>query len=156
NTSTGRGTDVGGPDSNLIKTIAFGRNGNLYGGNGGWYRIDKTTGEMSSQISLTPGSAEGLDRKPIYVMMAPTTFNVYRGRFIGGGIGDLGDSDDHYLAVGNGLTALRAESPIMVAVRSTLTDARAAYMELGLEQHVSITGLLQQLEAFDFQADAYQ
>ncbi len=59
------------------------------------------------------------------VNVPPTSFQVFRGVLESGDLSSLLNSDDNYLVVRNGVTALRTESPIMLRVSGPIAGADA-------------------------------
>ncbi len=74
----------------------------------------------------------------------PSSFTVFRGVLEAGGLAELLTSNNAYLQVRNGVTALRTESPITVTFSAnwptTTTD-----MRFQIENKVSINGLTQRI-----------
>ncbi len=90
------------------------------------------------------------------VAVPPTSFSVFRGVLESGGLSDLLVSDDSYLVVRNGATTLMSESPITVTFDTTSPNAIPASLDFMVENHVSITGLTQRIDMFDFTAGSYE
>ncbi len=88
--------------------------------------------------------------------VAPTSFTVFRGVQESGNLASLAASDDNYLVVRNGVTALRTESPVTVIVDATSPTQTASALTSKVENHVSITGLTQRIDLFDFVAGSYE
>ncbi len=60
------------------------------------------------------------------------------------------------MVVRNGITALRTESPITLTFDGTSPVAIPGYLDFKVENHVSITGLMQRIDMFDFTAGSYE
>ncbi len=147
--NTAVGTDVSAVGGDFgIQTIAFGPNGMLYGGRDNWYSIDTTTGALTFISSGQMSDVRGVT--PVTVIVLPNGFNIFRGTLISGNLNSLLRSDDDYLVVRNGVTALRTESPITVDVSYTSPTQTSAGLKFQWENKVSITGLEQRLEAKNY------
>ncbi len=90
------------------------------------------------------------------IRVDPTAFSVYRGVREGGGLAEMRQSDDQYLVVRNGITALPTESPIAVIFDGTSPNATLSALKFTAEAHVSITGLRQRIDFYDFAAAGYE
>ncbi len=101
-------------------------------------------------IKFAPVAASG----PVTV--PPSSFSVFRGVLESGGLAELAASDDQYMIIRNGITALRTESPITLIVDGTSPNQTVSDLKFVLENHVSITGLTQRLDLFDFVAGSYE
>ncbi len=91
-----------------------------------------------------------------YALLTPNDFTVFRGNYESGGLDELAQSDERYLVVRNGVTALRTESPITVIFYGTAPVDRPWQIKLSMENHVSITGLIQRVDMFNFILNTYQ
>ncbi len=85
----------------------------------------------------------------------PTSFTVFRGALESGTLTSILTSDDIYVVVKNGATALASESPITVIIEGTAPNETAGDFRFREEGHVSITGLRQRLDLYDFDAAQY-
>ncbi len=84
----------------------------------------------------------------------PDNFNVFRGVRESGGLPELTSSDDQYMVIRNGVTALRTESPITLIVEGH-APTLVVTLSVQVENHVSITGLTQRVDAFNFVTSSY-
>ncbi len=80
----------------------------------------------------------------------PSSFSVFRGVLEAGDLSSLLNSDDNYLVVRNGVTALRTESPIMLRVSGHSPIQSPITLQFVVENKVSITGLNQLIDLFDY------
>lgn len=87
--------------------------------------------------------------------VAPSSFTVFRGSLISGGLPELLNSDDQYLVVRNGPIAQPSEAPITVLFEGVVSQATASQLDLKVEAKVSISNLQQQVDLFDWQANSY-
>ncbi len=85
----------------------------------------------------------------------PTSYGVFRGVYDSGTVADLLVSDDSYLVVHNGVTALRTESPITIDFYGTSPVGVPTSMSLQMENHVSINGLTQRMSEYNYIAGTY-
>ncbi len=88
--------------------------------------------------------------------VTPSSFSVFRGVLESGGIPQLATSDDSYVIIRNGITALRTESPITLIVDGTAASSTLTSLTCTVENKVSITGLTQRIDLFDFVAGQYE
>ncbi len=114
----------------------------------------------SGRIAIEWGSSwnMGIDNISIseQPIVPPTGFNVFRGVLEGGNVSSLIGSDDNYVVVKNGVTALRTESPITVEVLGTSPTQAVTILKFNVENRVSITGLNQYIDMYDWTASAYE
>ncbi len=106
----------------------------------GWGRVDVYNAMQAARLSS----------------VLPTSFSVFRGTQVSGSLTSLFNSDDDYVVVQNGVTALRTESPITVTIIGTSPIQVASIFNFTVENHVSITGLTQRIEFYDFVAARYE
>ncbi len=85
----------------------------------------------------------------------PTSFNVFRGVKEMGRLGCLFDSDDMYLLIRNGVTALRSEAPITISLDGHSAVQTASSFKFQVEMHVTISGLNETVDLFDWIAGTY-
>ncbi len=85
----------------------------------------------------------------------PTFLSVFRGVRESGDVTSLADPDLNYLVVRNGVTALRTESPITIVVEATSPISNPTTLEFGAQGHVSITGLTQRIDLFNWISSQY-
>ncbi len=90
------------------------------------------------------------------VDIPPTDFTFFRGVQESGDLSSLAISDDNYLVARNGVTALRTESPITLRVSSVSPLGTPTNFGFKVENHVSITGLTQRTDLFDYVAGSYE
>ncbi len=87
--------------------------------------------------------------------VSPSSFTVFRGNLESGGLDELSQRDARYLIVRNGATAIRSESPITIIFDAVTPIPDGFYFVIHVVNRVSITGLTQRIDAFDFVAQAY-
>lgn len=87
--------------------------------------------------------------------VAPSALTVLRGSLESGGLAELTSSDDRYLIVKNGPVALPSESPITIVFDGKSPQSSVGQLRFVLENRVSLNGLTQRLDLFDWQANAY-
>ncbi|MCW5937362.1 MAG: hypothetical protein KIT11_08660 [Fimbriimonadaceae bacterium] len=92
---------------------------------------------------------------PSVTQATPASFNLVRGFLLGGGLAELGASDDTYLTVRRGIVVNQNESPINVEFAATAPQTVAQSIEVTVEAAVSTNGLRQTIQAFDFDASAW-
>ncbi len=80
----------------------------------------------------------------------PLSFTVFRGVLESGDLASLLDSDNNYVVVRNGITALGTESPIMVRVSGQSPLQTPTTFQFTVENKVSITGLNQLIDLYDY------
>lgn len=85
----------------------------------------------------------------------PTSFTVVRGALVSGGLAELLVSDDQYLVVRNGPVAFPSEAPITITFEGAASVNTASQLDFVIENRVSINGLTQQVDMYDFAASAY-
>ncbi len=90
------------------------------------------------------------------VTVNPSSFSIFRGIYESGALSDVFTSNDVYLVVRNGIIALPSESPITIIFDGTAPGQTATAVSIKVENHVSITGLVQRIDEFDFVAGAYE
>ncbi len=92
------------------------------------------------------GAMVALSVVPAPTSVPPNAVRVFRGNLESGGLAEILNSDNTYLVVRNGVTALRTESPITVDCDYTSPTQTVGSMTARWENRVSITGLEQRLE----------
>ncbi len=116
--------------------------------NNGRYGIGNGSqgGRVNVFRSLQRGGAQNVN---------PTNFDVFRGVLVSGGLAELLSSDDQYVIVQNGVVALPTEAPITVRIYSVAPGQTASDLKLLVENKVSINGLNQFIDAFNFTNGVY-
>lgn len=104
-------------------------------------------------------SACGMTSDPVSVMVgngvAVSAFSLFRGVLNGGGLTELGSSDDAYLSVGKGITVNAGEAPIQVIVDGTAGSLNPCGLALKVESQVNSGGLGQFVEFFNWNTNQY-
>jgi hypothetical protein len=88
--------------------------------------------------------------------IAAESFNTLRGILIGGGIADVGASDNSYLKYNPGITLNPTEPPVWVEFSATLPSAAISSLSVTLEASANTIGLQQRLEMFNFANGQYE
>ncbi len=99
--------------------------------------------------------AMALPTLAVTVTVAPDAVFIDRGIHIRGDLSDVLASDDHYFVVRNGTTVNRTEAPIAVRVEAVAPGIMVEELHFSVENHVSIRGLHQFVELFDFAQHMY-
>ncbi len=89
------------------------------------------------------------------VTIAPTSFAVFRGTRESGGLSSLATSDDNYMVIRNGVTALRSESPITLRVAAASPGESPTELKFAVENRVSISGLTQRIDLYNYTLGRY-
>ncbi|MBS1721640.1 MAG: hypothetical protein JSS66_01400 [Armatimonadetes bacterium] len=101
---------------------------------------------------LGGGQVVGMSGKVIVVnTYLPTSFTVFRGVVIGGGLAEVQASDDQYLRVQQGVTLNRSEAPVQVLFRTTSSVLNPALLGVSLEDGTNSTGLSRRVEMLNYE-----
>jgi subtilisin family serine protease len=87
--------------------------------------------------------------------VAPNAYNVLRGSVVSGGLAQLASGDDSRLVLRNGAVLSPAEFPITVVIDGTSPLQTVSQLKLKYEGNGSYVTLLQNVDMFDFQANAW-
>ncbi len=140
----------GGTGAPIGDLAAFRNPGNGFAFGTNWQTVNShqpTYFDVCMLVEGTSGSGE--------VTIPPTGFSLFRGVLESGGLPELAASDDMYLVARNGVTALRTESPITLDTNATAPTQTASSLKFRVEDHVSITGLTQRIDMFNFTLGQY-
>lgn len=95
------------------------------------------------------------DVNPVDLVVTPSSFNTFRGILDSGGLADVQTSDDSRLVVRNGLVINQTEAPVTVDFTATSPNSVASSLTVTTELSVTTGGLVQKIQAFDFDASAW-
>ncbi len=111
--------------------------------------------DLYSDNSSSLSYHDDLDLVAGPVNLNPTSFSVFRGTLESGALSDLLTSDDLRVIVRNGATALASESPITLLLDGTCPTQTAETLGMLVENHVSLRGLKERIDMFDYVAGTY-
>ncbi len=134
------------PDTQKVWLVSWSREVISYDPLNNWARTDYPHSD-DAHDALAGAAVSGFT-------IFPDNFQVFRGVLEGGGLTELTRSDDLYMVIRNGVTALRTESPITLIVEGHAPNLVNS-LSVQVENHVSITGLTQRIDAFNFTAGSY-
>lgn len=100
------------------------------------------------------GNATSFVARPYYADQ-PTSYTLFRGVGISGGLQSLAFIDGDYLVARNGFTLSPSEAPLQVIVNGTSSVANPSNLELTVTAHASTPGLTQSVDLWDYQASAW-
>jgi glucose/arabinose dehydrogenase len=109
-----------------------------------------STGELYF-VSFTRGTIYKL----ISAAVAPTSWTVFRGVLVSGGLPQVVQSDDQRAVVGPGIVAISSESPVTLRFDATAPSQTPTTLRFFLEAQASTAGLTQVLELWDYTANAW-
>ncbi len=87
--------------------------------------------------------------------VSPQTYTIMRGTLVSGTLQDVFQSDDHYLVVQDAASAYRGDSPITVLFQTVCTSQTPTHLHFLAENRVSISGLTQGIDFFDWTTSSY-
>jgi len=88
--------------------------------------------------------------------VVPTSFEMFRGLVLSGGLSDLQTSNNAYLSMRPGPVFSNAEYPIQLIVRSTTNVHTPSQLRFSVESFVNTANLNRKLELFNVQTQAYE
>ena len=151
-----------------------GPDGRIYFGNrvGGIYSIDpagqpiwevSTPGSVRGPVTLGPNGAlyMGPLGGGLVVIRQHETRNlvesyaIFRGFHVSGDVAETWTSDNTYLVMRPGITLNQTEPPVDLLFESTALKDTPSEFRFTLEAHVSIAGISQRIELFDFVASSW-
>lgn len=158
--------DLVGPSTLLEEpwALTVGPNGNVFCFTEDWAsgvgEFDGVTGAFLRQFFAPQAGPPWSNGRGIHFVpqrsVQPESYRVARGRRTGGGLPELGSSDDGALTVDNrSPVANQSEAPINVEFGATAPFASPVGMSLTIESRVSASNLSQSLELFDWQGGAW-
>ena len=84
------------------------------------------------------------------------SYSIIRGIHVSGDVADTWESDNSYFVVRPGITLNRTEAPVDMVFESTALKDTPSEFRFTLEAHVSIWGMSQRIELFDFVAGSWE
>ena len=88
--------------------------------------------------------------------LPPTTMQLQPGRSMAGNLASIGTADNDYLTVAPGVTFSTSQEPVQLTIEATSPLQSPQRLKVGIEAHAVAGGIRRVVEAFDFQADAWE
>jgi hypothetical protein len=88
--------------------------------------------------------------------VAPTSFTLFRGNLVSGGLAQLANEDNDPLVATLGLVLNQTEAPIQLIVEATSPTASPTSFRFKTVSRVNTGGLQQTIELFSFQTQSYE
>ncbi len=136
--------------SNTTTTFYFRNDGVNWFGPFGGYRVGFDSAQPNEGWFM-----DNIKLRPEAVSVSPTSIAIFRGTLESGGLAQVLSSDDQYLVVRNGVTALRTESPITIDANYTSPTQTVNSMKLRWEHRVSIVNLEQRMEMKNYSTGSF-
>ena len=92
---------------------------------------------------------------PVDQALPPTSFSIFRGKLVSGGLNEVLSSEDQKLVVRNGITVNQSESPVTIEFKTTAPVTIANSITLRCEASVSTGGLARKLQAFNYDTNTW-
>jgi hypothetical protein len=125
--------------------------------------LDTTTaGQKTGTLTISSPIPGVLDRtisltaNVIPASISPSSYTLFRGVLLSGGLPQLIDSDNQRLAFGPGIVLNRTESPAQIVVESTSPIEGVGELTFTVEGGATAAGLNQTIQLFNFQTNAYE
>jgi hypothetical protein len=104
-------------------------------------------------------SAAGIMSDPVDVLVGvgypATSFSLFRGMLVGGGLNEIEASDDTYLTVAQGIIATSVEAPVQVIINGNSSALDPCGLALQVESSVNTTGLEQSVAFWNYTTNQF-
>lgn len=117
-----------------------------------------TTYYLRATYTNGAGMATSVDRQISFgslTSVPPSSYQLFRGTLVSGGLSELLNSDDQRLVAKQGLVLTKTEPPVQLIVTGTSPTSNPTTFKVRVEAQASVSGLVQTIELWDYVAGAY-